>query len=394
MKVPLLIISASARWLAQSARRRGLHFISADYFGDWDTQQAGPNQVVVRLGDVSKIAKEVGAESILIGGGMENHWEALAETTTHCRILGFAPDHIQRIRDPNLWFQALHQAGLAVPRVVLPPERPPHGRWLQKPVRSGGGREITEWIFGQIPGAEVYLQQFAPGLDASAVYIGAAGKSYLLGVSWQSIGTEVSGTPAFQYSGSIGPIDMTPPVRNQLVAIGGIVAQQFGGIGLFGVDFKLEGETVWPVEVNPRPTASVELYERAGLGSIFDWHWSACLGLPVEPIAETTLNAVKRFTGVHGKRIVYWPGPGELIVGAEVFDRLLAGVQTGTLADIPSPATVLKQGDPLVTMFASGGDIETVRLALLANSQKLIADLLQMGAKPVTFKVQKSHATG
>ncbi|HMP79817.1 MAG TPA: hypothetical protein PKD54_10225, partial [Pirellulaceae bacterium] len=161
-----------------------------------------------------------------------------------------------------------------------------------------------------------------------------------------------------------------------------------------GVDFKLEGETVWPVEVNPRPTASVELYERAGLGSIFDWHWSACLGLPVEPIAETTLNAVKRFTGVHGKRIVYWPGPGELIVGAEVFDRLLAGVQTGTLADIPSPATVLKQGDPLVTMFASGGDIETVRLALLANSQKLIADLLQMGAKPVTFKVQKSHATG
>ena len=44
--------------------------------------------------------------------------------------------------------------------------------------------------------------------------------------------------------------------------LGNILAEQFELMGLFGVDFVLEGERVWSLEVNPRYTASVEIVER------------------------------------------------------------------------------------------------------------------------------------
>ena len=59
---------------------------------------------------------------------------------------------------------------------------------------------------------------------------------------------------------------------------GGFAATAFALRGLFGVDFVWDGERAWTIEVNPRPTASLEAIEAAyGIG-VFGAHlraWTA-----------------------------------------------------------------------------------------------------------------------
>ena len=48
--------------------------------------------------------------------------------------------------------------------------------------------------------------------------------------------------------------------------------------GLFGVDFVWDGERAWTIEVNPRPTASLEAIEAAYGVGVFGAHLRACAG--------------------------------------------------------------------------------------------------------------------
>ena len=52
-------------------------------------------------------------------------------------------------------------------------------------------------------------------------------------------------------------------MRAVLDKLGTVLAQAFRLVGLFGVDGVLDAERFWPVEVNPRYTASVEVLEGA-----------------------------------------------------------------------------------------------------------------------------------
>ena len=59
---------------------------------------------------------------------------------------------------------------------------------------------------------------------------------------------------------SLAPL--AKPARASIERLGNILAKHFELIGLFGVDFILDGDSVWTLEVNPRYTASVEIVER------------------------------------------------------------------------------------------------------------------------------------
>ena len=100
-----------------------------------------------------------------------------------------------------------------------------------------------------------------------------ASRRYLIGVTRQLIG--VAGSP-FSYRGSIGPwpIDERPGRS----ATGWETHRWFGFglVGWFGVDYVLHDGVPWPVEINPRYTASVEIHELAS-ASIAVRRASPCL---------------------------------------------------------------------------------------------------------------------
>ena len=51
--------------------------------------------------------------------------------------------------------------------------------------------------------------------------------------------------------------------RRGFESLGDALASAFGLAGWFGVDYILRDEIPWPVEINPRYTASVEIHELA-----------------------------------------------------------------------------------------------------------------------------------
>ena len=101
----------------------------------------------------------------------------------------------------------------------------------------------------------------------------AKARRSLIGVTRQLIGAP--GSP-FAYRGSIGPVTISERLKARLDLMGRVLASEFALVGLFGVDFILRDDEPWPVEVNPRYTASVEVLELALGRSLLAEHLRAC----------------------------------------------------------------------------------------------------------------------
>jgi predicted ATP-grasp superfamily ATP-dependent carboligase len=129
-------------------------------------------------------------------------------------------------------------------------------------------------------------------------------------------------------------------------------------IGLFGVDFILDGQGVpWPVEVNPRYTASVEVIEMATGDSLLARHVDACRGRPVAPLGSPGVFAAKE--------IVFAEKGGVFNLPAEV-GRGTSNDPLGQpeVADVPEKGTAFRAGDPVLTVFARGPSMESCRKRL------------------------------
>jgi predicted ATP-grasp superfamily ATP-dependent carboligase len=120
------------------------------------------------------------------------------------------------------------------------------------------------------------------------------------------------------------------------------VTKSFGVQGLNGIDFIATNGVPWPIEVNPRYSASMELLEGIEAVSIFQVHEQACRGsLPgVGP---------GRSAQVQGKAVVF---ARRNIVMRETGEWM----DDTSLADIPHPGERILQGRPICTVFASGDD--------------------------------------
>jgi predicted ATP-grasp superfamily ATP-dependent carboligase len=185
---------------------------------------------------------------------------------------------LKTARSPQAVARMLEEAGLPHPPVHLDAaDVPRRGSWLVKPITGSGGRGIARWdgeATTKRP-APVYYQQYIQGEPCAAVYVGDGQRAALLGVTRQLIGEPWLHAAAFQYCGSIGPLRLKPDVRQRFEQLGNVLAAGCGLRGLFGVDAIRREGVPWPVEVNPRYTASVEVLEYATGVAALDQHLAA-----------------------------------------------------------------------------------------------------------------------
>ena len=97
----------------------------------------------------------------------------------------------------------------------------------------------------------------------------------LLAVTRQLIGVPWTGARPLVL-GLNRPCRACADLQDQFQRIGQCLANDFSLRGLFGVDAIVNARGVWPVEVNPRYTASIELIERQRQISLIPWHRAAC----------------------------------------------------------------------------------------------------------------------
>lgn len=379
----VVLIGASVRALAGSALRAGLSPFAIDLFADVDLQTLCPT---VRLTGWSPEAILEAVQAAPPGpwmytGGLENHPQLLERLAAERPCWGVVGSPLRAVRCHTLLNERLHRAGVTVPRQHIDRANPPErGTWLVKPRCGAGGRGIRVHDPAEPLSPEAlrtcYLQQRVSGVPTAAVFLGDGARTRLLGLTMQLIGTTSLGAKSFQYAGSIGPLPVTPGLEDRLRRLGHILGQRSGLRGLFGVDGVMRNDHFWPVEVNPRYTASMEVIEFATGQHLVAAH---------RQVFDRTASVPGAFVPAGpcvGKAILYAPHDTTFPDRGPWSATLAAPPSVGRLpafADIPAVGSVLLKGQPVLTALVVSLDVEAC-LASIQQAVKSVLDVLPTGS--------------
>jgi predicted ATP-grasp superfamily ATP-dependent carboligase len=190
--------------------------------------------------------------------------------------------------------------------------------------------------------------------------VGDGKDAVVLGLTEQLVGQRAFGVRGHRWCGNLVPPRVPAgALLDQARAICSCLAGAFALRGLFGVDFIWDGERAWTVEVNPRPTASLEAIETAyGIG-VFDAHLRACAGELPRGEAECRRAA--------GKAVLF--ATEDVAVGDS--ERWLErGVR-----DVPHPGERIAAGRPICTVVAHAATPEDALAQLEEQAARLSAEL-------------------
>lgn len=346
----LLILGASVRAAAQSAARAGFHVLAADQFADRDLLEICPDAQPVAYPDgLLSFALAAPPSEWLFTGGLENHSSLVNEICRRHRMLGNnGPSNLYRARKPSFCSDFAEMCGFAHPETLhaCPPD---DRRWLIKRTHSSGGLGVRWAKPGEAPSQGEILQEWIAGTPGSAAFLSAIDGVHFLFATEQLSGASFLGAPEFHYAGNIlAP----PPDEAKLRRLGGELISFFGLIGLIGVDYIHRDGQLWLLEVNPRYTASMELWERAAGRSLIEHHVRACRCESTPSSSELALTTPPALA----KGILYATSDG-LLTDA-LADHLWERRAEFDLADLPSHGGPVHKGHPVLTIFAAGASHE------------------------------------
>ncbi|HZA98463.1 MAG TPA: ATP-grasp domain-containing protein [Gemmatimonadales bacterium] len=348
----VLIAGVTTRALAVSAARAGYRVTAIDAFGDLDLRAAAEVIVArpVHPGlpyDPVQAAAEgdrVDAEFAAFTSNFENYPPAVQRLARGRRLLGNSAETLMRVRNPFAVSRVLRRYGHTAPETQSRPPASARGQWLMKPRRSGGGHGIMPWTRGRTVPRSMYLQQRIAGIPGSISFAADGSSAVVLGFSRQLIGESRLGARRYRYCGSLlgnHQVKLFPRQHELLERAGevaGAITREFHLIGLNGIDFVARHGIPYPIEVNPRYSASMELIERAHRISMFQIHFDACWGvLPAFPERQSML---------YGKGIVFAREDTQIPKAGQ-------WVPQPWMADVPRAGERIQHGRPICTVFAS-----------------------------------------
>ena len=374
----IAVAALSARMMAEAAARDGFEVIALDLFGDADTRLAAsewrslgaPGSLHIDEGRTLSALRELtrrgDVRGWVAGSGFEGRHELLDKAASLLPLVGTSPESVARVRDPAAFFGFLAAQGIAHPPVQLAAvasATPSDGaRWLVKDAQGCGGWHIHRATPRRVAAmsAHHYLQQEVPGVPMSATFIGNGYDATVLG--FNELIVRAFGTWPFVFCGAVGPVRMAAALESRVAAAVRALTVEFNLRGLCSLDFMRDGDRFSVLEVNPRPPASMALYESAALMAA---HVRACQQgeLPfasahadTDPLAGTEIVFARRaglIDDAAAQHLITWPD----------------------CHDLPCAGTRFNAGDPVCSLSASGATADEVRQRLSEGREALLQTL-------------------
>lgn len=225
-------------------------------------------------------------------------------------------------------------------------------------------RRQVRWADVQPLGRGDYLQRFAPGRTLSALFLADGRRALVLGFNEQWTCAARPATP-FLFGGAVNQVALPASVATDIeMRLQALVAAT-GLVGLNGLDFVLQERGWLVLEINPRPTATVELYDPDYMTGLFDAHLRAGAGnlpdRPAPPLAARALaNVIAATPGLIREDFTFAPW----------------------CRDLPMPGTAFAAGDPVCTVHAEAADATSARTLVHQRQRSLEALLAEHAALP------------
>lgn len=300
-----------------------------------------------------------GPVGLVLAAGLEDDSALIEELSARYRLLGSAPRTISRIKNPQEFFGALHELGIPHPETRLDPPAEPRG-WLIKRTGGSGGTHVLpapENGTRRKPG--IYFQRMQPGEAVSVLGIVAkASTGFAFSRQW----TAPSPTQPYRYGGAVGSITIEPDVEGRMLDAALAVSAAFDLQGLVSFDFLVEGEDALLIEVNPRPGATLDVFDD-DKGTLFQAHLVAS-----EPGGDPAALMSAQWTPAPCRAAAYlYADRAPLEVPAVVWPSWTA--------DRPAPGARIARHQPVATAFADAASPEEATELVksrLAELEKLL----------------------
>ncbi|WP_247893324.1 ATP-grasp domain-containing protein [Azospirillum endophyticum] len=349
----MVVVALSARALAASACRGGRRVVAFDLFADADTAAmahsclALPSPRLSIPGAALRRAlavPELHRLPLVYGAGFEDHPDLLAALALDRPVIGNGAETVKRLKTPMVFAALLARLGIPHPEIAASPPADPGG-WLIKRAGASGGAHIRP-AASRLPAGH-YAQRRMAGRPVSLLFLADGRRAMPVGFSRQWV-APAAGQP-YRYGGAVGPLppSLCGATGAAMIVAASRITAAVGLVGLNSADF-LAGPAGWCLlEINPRPGATLDLFDRPPMPSLLDLHLAACAG---ELAAE-----LPPLAGCRAAMVVYASAPVPLP------DRLRWPDWT---ADRPRTPALIPAGAPLCTVIADGPDmLEARRLA-------------------------------
>lgn len=349
----LVILAQSGRMLAQSAARAGWRPWVLDLYGDADTQACSAHCRVVAddcggfardliLAEV-RLAVTQGAIGLVYGSGLECYPNLLAELATLLPVLGNQAHVVRRLKSPRQFFPLLDSLEIPYPETQF--ETPNSAEaWLVKPSCGEGGKGVAFLAFSTAIPCGAYFQRQITGTPMSVLFLADGHRACVVGFNelWVSGAAE----RPFGFVGANNRPALTLLSQQQWVDWLQRLMDRVALKGLNSLDFICNGNHCWALEINPRPSATLALYDDDFADGLLAAHVQACAGRLPEAVPVAAPRAL---------RSVFAPQQITVPDGLE---------WPPCCVDLPLAGTVIKEGQPLCSVLVSGDDQNLMRLSL------------------------------
>jgi uncharacterized protein len=368
----LLIAAVSGRALAEAARRAGLVPLVTDFFADTDTQAAA--HACRKLPDLKRGMRWRSLEpalaaladdapspvlGVVCGAGFEDRPELLARIAARWTLLGNDAETVARMKAPEQFFGGLDRLGIAHPATVM--KRPARiAGWLAKRRGGAGGSHVLRCPLAP-DDARVYFQQRIEGRAVSALFVGNGRSGRVLGFSEQW--TAPTRRSLWRYGGAVQPAELGEAAKACMTRAVGLAVTEFELKGLGSADFILGADGPSLLEINPRPGATLDIFDSDERGS----ESSPLLRLHLDAVIEGKLPcAPVTFLDAAAAAIVY--APERISVPAGM-------AWPAWTADRPKPCELIDKNRPICTVWARAATKDGARRLARKRIDQILAVL-------------------
>lgn len=305
----ILIFGASVRAASEAAAKAGYQVLAFDQFGDQDTRRwakfwapLDPADPAGSLLSAIELCRRQFPDcpsssnlTAIACGGLESWFERLEPLRNSLKLRLPSTPAFRQLRDPRLLQQLTKATSVRFPptRFTQPSAHPPNTtesqtRWLTKQIRSSAGLGVRFDEEASRPGQgditdsatnapqDRYWQQQVSGRAVGVNFLcGREGVRILntcRAISYSQPARLPQPASPFLYGGSLGPYPLQPHERAAILEFANQLTRQVDFVGLLGSDWLLsrDGTPPWLLELNPRYTASMEIWERIFASSLVD----------------------------------------------------------------------------------------------------------------------------
>ena len=365
MKEKLIIAAISARGYAQAAYEQAFRVITLDAFADADTHALAQQCVKVKFGEngvdeadfkyqFSQI--EIDDDCCFIYGSLFDTKPALlAWVTERIKLLGNSAETLQLARSFD-FFRLLDDLNIVHPEVQLnvPDDA---DNWLAKSLFSTGGTHVKPASMCKIGD---YFQRKIEGVPVSLLFMADGKVARAIGFN-QQFSAPTAEMP-YRFAGAVSNVVLPSHVQQQFIEAAEKLTAALGLKGMNSLDAVLEGERLWILELNPRLSATFNLYP-----NLLQVHMQACAGELIELSNEFDLAKMST-------------SKAELIVYADQALNISEDFSwPDWVADIPSfenESIKIAENEPICTMFAEAQDASAAQQLVLQKTKILKRELL------------------